>query len=74
MGGGQVPSDRQGQVSELRESLELTRESFWSARSLLDGLLYWNVTMSHDLLESMASQILSASKIRVTRSLLGPDL
>lgn len=43
MTGGQVPSDRQGQVSELRESLELTRESFWSARSLLDGLLYWNV-------------------------------
>lgn len=71
---GGVPSARQGQVSEFWESLKLTRESFWSARSLLDGLLYWNVTMSHDFPESMASQILRASKIRVTRSLLGPDL
>lgn len=43
MAGGRVPSARQGQMSELQESLELTRESFWSARSHLDGLLYWNV-------------------------------
>lgn len=43
MAGGRVPSDRQGQVSEIWESLYLTRESFWSARSLLDGLLYWDV-------------------------------
>lgn len=47
-GGGLVPRDRQGQVSEPWESMNLTRENFCSTRSLLDGqpllpLLYWNV-------------------------------